>query len=158
MHSDEYKRRLERVDYWANKLGIEIIDRDAVAQSFDELYLDDLERSAITVVFTVAFGLILNAESTNDPRVWFPSNVMAGIISGIKTEPVAYYNIEKLYKDGMHVLLQYGRISVSTYNEAITTNFDAIMEIAGRFLEFEMFAKPNTGYASVDKALKMQLH
>jgi len=158
MRSEEYNRRLERVDYWANKLDIEIVDRDVVAQSFDELYLDDLERSAITVVFTVAFGLILNAESTNDPRVWFPSNVMAGIISSIKAEPAAYYDINGLYKDGMHVLLQYGRISVSTYNEAITTNFDAIMEIAGRFLEFEMFAKPNTGYASVDKVLKMQLH
>lgn len=142
---------------WSKPANVAIIDMEMVLNNIYGLYENNNQRSVLQLLFTRVLGEELQL-SAGDPLVRWPSTAMSGLIDHITKNPGRCYDVASQYRTAIGIMFDQRHFELQTYLKCMDDNFDTVMEICGMFLGYTMPLKPNTGFETVDKAIKLQVH
>lgn len=142
---------------WSKPANVAIIDMDMVINNIYGLYENNNQRSVLQLLFTRVLGEELQL-SAGDPLVRWPATAMSGLIDHVTKNPGRCYDVAKQYRTAIGIMFDQRNFEIDTYLKCMDVYFDTVMEIAGMFLGYNLPVKPNTGFESVDTAIRQQMH
>lgn len=142
---------------WSKPANVAIIDMEMVLSNIYGLYENNNQRSVLQLLFTRVLGEELQL-SPGDPLVRWPSTAMSGLIDHVIKNPGRCYDIASQYRTALGIMFDNRHFEIGTYLTCMDINFDLVMRICGMFLDYTIPLKPNTGFESVDTAIKLQVH
>lgn len=142
---------------WSKPANVAIIDMDMVINNTYGLYENNNQRSVLQLLITRVLGEEFGL-SAGDPLVRWPATALSGLIDHVIKNPGRCYDVGRQYRTALGIMFDEGRLELGPYLACIDDNFEAVMRVCGMFLDYTTPLKPNTGFASVDTAIRLQVH
>ena len=141
---------------WAPKLRLEITDMDHVIKNCKLIGEDKVEVG----VYAQLYATILSARHSeiNRELIFIASKAMGEVIHTALSQPDRCHDIHAMFRDEVVKEYKNGRIIKQAVDDLFIQGGEIFIQVASVFFGFDQSPMRNTGYDSIDAALKKQLH